>query len=323
MRQAGRYLPSYQRIRKDHDVLTIAKTPELSSEVTMRAAKDLGVDAAVIFADIMLPLEPMGVKYHIEENIGPIIANPIENEEDVENLKTIDPENDLPFVLEAIKITAQKLNDEIPIIGFSGAPFTLASYMIEGKPSRDFVKTKIFMYTNRSAWHTLMRKLSKGMTDYLRSQVKAGARVLQLFDTWVGCLSPRDYEESVLPYSKTIFEEIRKIGGVPSIHFGTNTSSSLLKLMSKAGSDVIGVDWRVDIDKAWETIGEKKFGIQGNLDPVSLLADEGVIKEKTLDILRKTQGKPGHIFNLGHGVLPNTPVEKLVSVVKMVHQFKS
>jgi uroporphyrinogen decarboxylase len=321
MRQAGRYLPSYQRIRKKYDVVTIAKTPKLASEVTVNAARDLGVDAAVIFADIMLPLEPMGVRYHVEENVGPIIHNPMNSEEDVDELSTINPEEDLRFVMDAIQLTVEALDDQIPLIGFAGAPFTLASYIVEGRPSRDFLRTKEFMFKNSRGWHKLMNKLAVVMADYLKSQVKAGARILQLFDSWVGCLSPSDYDEFVLPYSKRIFEGIRSLG-VPSIHFATNTSSSLLEMMATAGSDVIGVDWRVQIDKAWQQIGEEGFGIQGNLEPAVLLADGDVIRRKTSDILKRTEGKKGHIFNLGHGVLPNTPVDGLLSVVKMVHETK-
>lgn len=319
MRQAGRYLPEYRRLRKKHDVLTICKTPNLCAEATLIPVRKLGVDAAIIFADIMLPLEPMGISFRIEESLGPVIHNPIGSLADIDALHSIKPSRDLWFVLEGIRLVRKKLNGRVPLIGFSGAPFTLASYIIEGKASRDFIKTKSLMYRDPETWHDLMNRLANVVSAYLRAQIEAGAQTIQLFDSWVGSLSPQDYEEYVLPYSRRIFRDL-SAANVPTIHFGTGTAT-LLELMKKAGGNVIGIDWRIPIDETWKRLGDG-VGIQGNLDPAALLGSFDVVKSKAEDILRRVSGRPGHIFNLGHGVLPNTPVENVIRLVNLVHNYK-
>lgn len=317
MRQAGRYLPEYRRLRKKHDVLTICKTPNLCAEATLIPVRKLGVDAAIIFADIMLPLEPMGISFRIEESLGPVIHNPIGSLADIDALHSIKPSRDLWFVLEGIRLVRRKLN--VPLIGFSGAPFTLASYVIEGKPSRDFTKTKGLMYGDPETWHQLMKRLAHVVSSYLRAQIEAGVQAVQLFDSWVGCLSPQDYERYVFPYSKRVFRDLSTTN-VPTIHFGTGTTT-LLELMKEAGGNVIGIDWRIPLDEAWKRLGDD-VGIQGNLDPAALLASFEVVTAGANDILHRASGRAGHIFNLGHGVLPNTPVENVVRLVKLVHEYK-
>lgn len=314
MRQAGRFLPEYRKIREKYDVISICKNPDLCAEVTALPVRTLGVDAAIMFADIMLPLESMGVGFKIEEGLGPVIDEPILSSKSANSLTDLDPKNDVPFVLEAIAQTKKTLN--VPLIGFSGAPFTLASYLIEGRPSRDFVHTKSLMYRDPKTWHVLLDKLARAMANYLQAQVKAGVDVIQLFDSWVGCLSPQDYHKYVLPYSQRIFKELEE-SGVPRIHFGTGTSN-LLQEMRQAGGDIFGIDWRVPIDTAWERLGPD-VGIQGNLDPAVLLGDLELIKSQTTDILTRTNGRPGHIFNLGHGMLPETTPANVVELVKFVH----
>jgi len=316
MRQAGRFLPEYRKIREKHDVLSICKNPELCAEVTSLPVEVLGVDAAIMFADIMLPLEGMGVFFKIEEGVGPVIKHPVSDLRSAQSLETLHPRSDVPFVLEAIGIAKKILTGKVPLIGFSGAPFTIASYLIEGRPTRDFAKVKAFMYREPKAWHTLMEKLSRSMTDYLLSQVAAGVEVIQLFDSWVGCLNPQDYHRYVLPYSQRIFKELESTG-VPRIHFGTGTST-LLEEMKAAGGDVFGVDWRIPIDTAWQRLGYD-VGIQGNLDPAILLGDIELIKAASSDILHRVKGRSGHVFNLGHGMLPETSPEKVAELVKFVH----
>ncbi len=317
MRQAGRYLPEYRKIREKHDVLTICKTPELSSEITALPVERFDLDAAVIFADIMLPLQAIGISLEIKDEIGPIISTPIRESNQVKSLLPFDSSR-LSFVYEAIHQTRRRINDSVPIIGFSGAPFTLASYIIEGGPSRDYALTKSFMHRNPTAWHDLMQKLASMVSAYLIEQVKAGASALQLFDSWVGCLSPSDYGELVSPYSKFIANRISELN-VPLIHFGTNTASLLL-LMKSAGGDVMSVDWRINIDDAWEMIGHDT-AIQGNLDPAILLTNKEIIQKHAGSILGRTGGKPGHIFSLGHGVHPNTPPENVKTLVDFVHSY--
>jgi uroporphyrinogen decarboxylase len=275
----------------------------------------LGVDAAIMFADIMLPLQGMGVKFEIKEGVGPVIQEPIRSMEGVSSLRDLDPRKDVPFVLEAIAETKKMVS--VPLIGFSGAPFTLASYIIEGKPTRDFVNTKALMYRDPKTWHQLMEKLAAGMASYLRAQVKAGVDVVQIFDSWVGCLSPQDYQQYVLPYSRRIFKELEATG-VPRIHFGTGTTT-LLEEMKQAGGDVFSVDWRIPIDEAWARLGGD-IAIQGNLDPAILLGNSDLIKSHAKEILARTKGRSGHIFNLGHGMLPETPPENVVELVKFVHE---
>ena len=270
MRQAGRFLPEYRKIREKNDFISICKNPKLCAEVTALPVKTLGVDAAIIFADIMLPLEGMGVDFKIEKNVGPIIKETIRNREQAESLAEFNAERAVPFTMDAIGLAKKQLDGLVPLIGFCGGPFTLASYLIEGRPTRDFIHTKTLMYRDPETWRTLMEKLATAMTVYLRSQVSSGVDAVQLFDSWIGCLSPQDYREYALPYSKRIFQDLEDTG-VPRIHFGTGTST-LLEGMKEAGGDVFGVDWRIPIDQAWERLGPK-VAIQGNLDPAALLSD--------------------------------------------------
>ncbi len=318
MRQAGRYLPEYRKIRKKYDVLSICRNPEIAAEVTMLPVEKLGLDAAIIFADIMLPLETIGVKFEIKDKVGPIVHKPVRKREDVESLVEAKVKEDVPFVFETIRILRRYL--KVPLIGFSGAPFTLASYMVEGGASRVFERTKNLMRQESDIWHSLMGKLSDLVVDYLKEQVSAGVQVVQLFDSWVGCLSLQEYRKFVMPYSKRIFEELRGLG-IPAIHFGTNTAH-LLEALKEAGGDVIGVDWRISLDEAWRRIGYN-VGIQGNLDPSVLLGPTGHVKKKVIEVLIGAGNRPGHIFNLGHGILPETPVENVVELVNTVHEHSN
>ncbi|HYB67876.1 MAG TPA: uroporphyrinogen decarboxylase [Candidatus Acidoferrales bacterium] len=320
MRQAGRFLPEYRKIRETHDIISICKNPELCAKVTTLPVEILGVDAAIMFADIMLPIEGMGVRFEIQEGVGPIIKQPISDLRSAASLETLDPASDVPFVLEAIGITRKMLDAKVPLIGFCGAPFTIASYLIEGRPTRDFIKVKTLMYRDPKAWHALMGKLSDSMVRYLRSQVNAGVELVQLFDSWVGCLSPQDYHNYVLPYSQRIFKELEDTG-VPRIHFGTGTAS-LLEEMKAAGGDVFGVDWRIPLDVAWERLGDD-VGILGNLDPATLVGDMELVKSASMDILRRAGGRRGHIFNLGHGMLPDASPENVAALVKFIHDTTS
>ena len=315
MRQAGRYLESYQKIRAKHDVLAICKTPELAAKVTLDAANELSVDAAILFADIMLPLEGMGVALKIVDG-GPHIEAPFRSEDAVKRLRPFVPDQHVPHVLKAVQLVKSGLEDRIPLIGFSGAPFTLASYLIEGGPSRDFTETKKMMYSQREFWNRLMLTLSEMVSKYLLAQIRAGVNAVQLFDSWSGCLSPADYEEFVLPFTKKILGEL-EAKRIPRIHFGVGTAG-LLNIMKKTTADVYSVDWRIPIDDAWEMLGD--VGIQGNLDPATLLGDWELIKTRTNDILKRISGRHGHVFNLGHGVLPQTEPERLKRLVKFVHE---
>jgi uroporphyrinogen decarboxylase len=317
MRQAGRCLAEYRELRKRYDILTMAKTPELCAQVTLMPIKEFGVDAAVLYADIMLPLEGMGVSLEIEPDVGPIIHNPVRTMQDVDALRIIDPEEATPFVMEAIRLVRRELEGKQAVIGFSGAPFTLACYLIEGRPSRDYAIAKSLMYGQPETWRALMNKLTEVVSRYLVAQVSAGADVVQLFDSWVGALSPSVYKRFVQPYSKRIFDAVKQTS-TPSIHFGTGTAS-LLELMTEAGGDVISIDWRMDLDTAWTRIGYDR-GIQGNLDPTLLLTPWNVIEEGMHDVLRRAANRPGHIFNLGHGVLAPTPPEILRRLVDAVHE---
>jgi uroporphyrinogen decarboxylase len=317
MRQAGRYMQEYQAIRAKHSILEVCKTPELAAQVTLQPIERFPVDAAIIFADILLPLEPMGLTVEFIESEGPVIRNPIRDRAAVERLHILDGD-ELNFVSEAIRVASRSLAGKTPLIGFAGAPFTLASYAIEGGGSRHYIKTKQFMYREPEAWHRLLDKLARVVTGYLRRQIRAGAQAVQLFDSWVGTLAPADYAEYVQPHVQLIFEGLKR-EGVPLIHFGTDTAS-LLRLMREAGGDVIGVDWRVPLDEAWGTLGYD-VAIQGNLDPVVLFAPLHEIERRVEDILRRAGGRPGHIFNLGHGILPQTPVESVAAVVDLVHKL--
>ncbi|MCS7192403.1 MAG: uroporphyrinogen decarboxylase [Armatimonadetes bacterium] len=314
MRQAGRYLPEYRRLRERYSILEICKNPELAAEVTLMPIRRFPLDAAIIFADLMTPLEAMGVNFELREGVGPIIENPIFFASDIEKLH--EPEEEIaPETLQAIRIVKKELS-ETPLIGFAGAPFTLASYLIEGKGTRDFVATKRFMFSQPKSWHLLMEKLTNVVVKFLKSQVYAGADALQIFDSWVGCLSPNDYREFVLPHMKRLFDEIKDLK-VAKIHFGTGTAT-LLPLMKEAGGDVIGIDWRIPIDEAWRSL-DFEVAIQGNLDPAILLAPFEKVSERTLDILKRVDGHSGHIFNLGHGILPQTDPDNVTRLVDFVH----
>ncbi len=317
MRQAGRCLAQYRELRKRYDILTMAKTPELCAQVTLMPVEQFGVDGAVLYADIMLPLEKMGISLEIEPDIGPIIHNPVRSMRDVEALRVLDAEESTPFVMDAIRLVRRELEGKQAVIGFSGAPFTLACYMIEGRPSRDYGLAKSLMYGQPEVWDALMEKLSEVVTRYLLAQIRAGVDVVQLFDSWVGALGPSAYARYVQPYTRRIFEAVKQTG-TPAIHFGTGTAS-LLELMTEAGGDIISVDWRVELDDAWACIGFER-GIQGNLDPTLLLAPWDVIERGMLDVLRRANQRPGHIFNLGHGVLAQTEPDMLRRLVDAVHQ---
>lgn len=316
MRQAGRYMDAYQALRQRHSLLTLCKTPELAAEVTLQPIQRLPVDAAIIFTDLLIPLEPMGARLVFAPNEGPVIENPIRSASDVEALRMVDPQAELAFTLEAIRMVCRELDGKVPLIGFAGAPFTLASYLIEGSGSRHYIQTKQLMYHQPEAWHGLLDKLASVATTFLQAQIAAGAQVVQLFDSWVGCLSPDDYRRYVLPYTKQVIDGLRS-AGAPVIHFGTDTAM-LLDVMREAGSDVIGVDWRIPLDDAWRRIGPD-VGIQGNLDPVALFAPLPEIERRVDDILQRAGNRPGHIFNLGHGILPETPVEHVQAVADLVH----
>lgn len=315
MRQAGRYQPEYRKLRGRYSLLEICQLPELCAEVTLLPVRQLGVDAAIIFADIMLPLGPMGIKFQIQEGLGPVVETPIRRPQDVERLRPLEPEEDLPSVLEAIRLLREEL--QVPLIGFAGAPFTLASYLIEGGPSRNFLQTKAFMYREPALWGRLLERLTAAVAHFLKSQAQAGAQVLQVFDSWVGCLGPADYRAYVLPHLRRLFTGLRDLG-VPLIHFGVGTGG-LLELMQEAGGDVLGIDWRVRLDRAWQRLGYRT-AIQGNLDPTALLGPWELVEQRALEILAQAGGRPGHIFNLGHGVLPQTAPERVRRLVELVHE---
>jgi uroporphyrinogen decarboxylase len=319
MRQAGRYMAEYRALRERVSFLTLCKTPALAAQVTIEAVERLGVDAAIIFADILLIVEPMGVGLEFSKGDGPVIHRPVRSGTDVDNLREDDPRETVPFVFEAIRQARAGLPTNIPLIGFSGAPFTVASYMIEGGSSKNYIETKGLMYNDPGAWRALMERLVRIITAYVNAQITAGAQAVQLFDSWIGCLSPADYRTFILPHMKTLFAGITP--GTPVIHFGTDTSG-LLELMAEAGGSVLGVDWRIDLDTAWRRIGYDR-AVQGNLDPVTLFASKGEIRKQVKRILAMTQGRPGHIFNLGHGILPQTPVENVIALVDMVHEMSA
>jgi len=319
MRQAGRYMPEYREVRGKTTFLELCKTPALAAEVTVTAAERLGVDAAIIFADILLILEPMGLQLEFAQGEGPVIHNPVRGGLDVDRLLEVEDVSALEFVFDAIRLTRQELRPNIPLIGFSGAPFTLAAYMTEGGGSKNYIHTKKLMYEDPQAWHAMLSLISRGLVKYLNAQVDAGAQALQLFDSWIGCLSPEDYKEFVLPHTREVIQGIKS--GVPVIHFGTGTAS-LLELISEAGGNVIGLDWRVPLDQGWERVGLNR-SIMGNLDPVSLFASPGTIRAHAKRILDQAAGRPGHIFNLGHGILPETPVDNVIALVDIVHELSA
>ena len=313
MRQAGRSLPEYRELRKHHDLFSVCRQPELCAEVTLQPVRAHDVDAAVMFADIMLPVIGMGVDVELVENVGPVIANPVRTSADVERLRVPDPEEAVPFILEAVRLVRAELPAEKAVIGFAGGPFTVAGYLIEGKPTREFVQTKRCMYAQPEVWHALMDKLADTFVSYLRAKVTAGADVIQLFDSWVGTLSAEDYEEFVAPYSARVLAAV----DVPTIHFGTGTTH-LLPAMREAGGDVIGLDWRIPIEGGWEIVGPDR-GVQGNLDPALLLGPFERVAAAANRILDAVAGRRGHIFNLGHGVLPDTDPADLARLVELVH----
>jgi uroporphyrinogen decarboxylase len=317
MRQAGRYMPEYRRLRAHHSILEICKNPELAAEVTLQPVDVLDVDAAIIFADLLLPLEPMGLRIEFVAGDGPCIHNPVRTPGDVEKLDTRHVA-DLGYVGEAIARAKRALNGRVPLIGFVGAPFTLASYMIEGGSSRHYRIAKQMMYSEPAAWRRLMEKIIEVLAPYAASQVGHGAEVIQVFDSWVGALSPDDYEQYVLPHSRMLIRQIQTTG-VPVIHFSTG-GGGFLPLLHEAGGDVLGLDWRVRLDEAWSAI-HFEAAVQGNLDPVALFAPLSELRKRVEAILRRAGDRPGYIFNLGHGILPETPVDNVKAVVRMVREF--
>jgi len=320
MRQAGRYMPEYRRIREKHTLLEIVEQPELAAEVTLQPVRAFDVDAAILFADILLPVVPMGLHLEFIKGEGPAISDAVRSAAAVQKLRVVDAESDLGHVLEAVRLVRAELPPEVALIGFAGAPFTVASYMIEGGPSRDYRYTKTLMHAEPQVWEALMDKLADSLADYLLGQVQAGAQAVQLFDSWVGALTPQDYERFVLPYSRRVLGTVQA-SGVPVIHFGTGTAT-LLKLMKQAGGTVIGLDWRIPLDEGWDTLGED-IAVQGNLDPVALFQPLPVLRSQIEDVLHRAGGRPGHVFNLGHGILQHTPVENVRAAVEMVHELSA
>ncbi len=319
MRQAGRYMAEYRAVRKRHSLIEICKKPEIAAQVTIEAAEILGVDAAIIFADLLLPLEVMGLPFHFAAGEGPKIEKPVRTSKDIAHLRT-DRAAELGYVAEAVKLVCKHFGDRLPVIGFCGAPFTLASYMIEGGGSRNYIFTKKMMYSETASWNELMRKLVSVTAEYSAEQVRAGADTIQIFDSWVGCLSVEDYRRYVLPHSTELVKRVRQ-SGVPVIYFGTD-SATLLPSMQETSADVIGLDWRIPLDSGWQSLGFKG-AVQGNLDPVLLFADWKELKARAEDVLRRAAGRPGHIFNLGHGILPETPVENVKALCQFVREHSA
>jgi uroporphyrinogen decarboxylase len=318
MRQAGRFMAEYRALREKYSILELIRTPERAVEVTLQPINAFNLDAAIIFADILPPLVGMGIGLEFVKGSGPVLQNPVRSPDDVDRLRTPPAEENLPFTLEAIRLARAELEGRVPLIGFSGAPFTLASYAIEGGSSRNYTLAKGFMFEHPDSWHVLMDKLSKVIGEYLVAQAEAGAQALQVFDSWAGALSPTDYREFVLPYTQRVIAEAQSTG-VPVINFSTGTSA-MLDAVAEAGGDVIGVDWRIELDRAWEIVGND-VALQGNLDPVALLAPRSELMRRTADVLSRAAGRPGHIFNLGHGILPTTPVENVAALADYVHEI--
>jgi uroporphyrinogen decarboxylase len=319
MRQAGRYMPEYRAVRERFAFLELCRNPEAAAEVTLQPVERLGVDGAILFADILLIVEPLGVGLEFGVGEGPHINRPVRSVDDVSRLRAIDVESSVGFVFETVRTVRRALGGRVPLIGFAGAPFTVASYVVEGGPSREYLHTKRLMHEAPEAWQRLMSILADATTRYLNGQIAAGAQMVQLFDSWVGVLSPDDYREFVLPHTRDVIKGLTP--GVPVIHFGTGTSG-LLPAMREAGGDVIGLDWRVDLDAGWRAVGPD-VGVQGNLDPVALLASPRHFRGRVKAILDRAGGRPGHIFNLGHGVLRETPVEHVKALVDMVHDMSN
>ena len=320
MRQAGRYLPEYRAVRSNIDFLTLCKNPKLAAEVTLQPVDILGVDAAILFSDILIPLEAMGMRLEFSDKEGPILGEPIRNKSGVEKLIIPDVEEDMPFIFDTIRILRKELEKKVPLIGFSGAPFTLATYMIEGGSSKNFLNTKKMMFQTSAVFHYLMEKLTDMTVSYLSAQIKAGAQAVQIFDTWAGILTTGDYKQFAFPYVRKAISELKK-EGVPIIYF-VNNCAGLLGEIKKTGADVIGIDWRIDLSDAIKKLG-KKIVVQGNLDPCALFLPKEKIEDRVKDILWKGDAAKGHIFNLGHGVLPQTPVENVIALVDAVHTYGS
>jgi uroporphyrinogen decarboxylase len=319
MRQAGRYMPEYRAVRKQYSLIEICKKPEIAAEVTITAAEALGVDAAIVFADLLLPLEVMGLPFHFSAGEGPKVEKPVTGAADIARLRT-DRASELGYVSEAVRLVSRHFGARLPVIGFCGAPFTLASYMIEGGGSRNYIQTKKMMYTSPGAWDSLMSKLVAVTSEYASEQVRAGADAVQVFDSWVGCLSVDDYRRYVLPHTKNLITALQKTS-VPVIYFGTD-STALLPSMKDTGAEVIGVDWRIPLDHAWRSLNFRG-AVQGNLDPVVLFADWNEIRPRAEDVLSRAQGRAGHIFNLGHGILPETPVDNVKALARFVHDYSA
>jgi uroporphyrinogen decarboxylase len=317
MRQAGRYMAEYRAIRAHHSLLEICDRPDLAAEVTLQPVRRLGVDAAILFADILLPLVPMGLELEFVSGEGPLIRNPIRRTEQVDALRAVDPATDLGPTLAAIELVRRELGPETPLIGFAGAPFTVATYAIEGGPSRHLLESKRMMYEAPELWHRLLSTLTGVLGDFLAAQVAAGAQAVQVFDSWAGQLGESDYRSYVLPHSHALFDRLAGLG-VPRIHFGVGTDH-LLETMARAGGEVVGLDWRTPLDRGWVRIGRNR-AVQGNLDPVALFAPMPELRRRVADVLQRAAGRPGHIFNLGHGILPGTPVDRVRAVVDMVHE---
>ena len=317
MRQAGRYLPEYREIRAKVSFLEMCKRPDLAAEVTLMAVEQLGVDAAIIFADILLIVEPMGVGLSFNEGEGPVIARPVRTGADVDALQEVEPAASLEYVGQAIRMTRRALPSDIPLIGFCGAPFTVASYLIEGGSSRHLLQTKMLMYRDPGAWHALLSRIARASAKFLNAQIDAGAQAVQLFDSWVGSLNETDYRRFVLGHTRAVVEAVKP--GVPVLYFGTDTAV-LLKVMRETGAQVIGLDWRVDLAQAWSALGYN-VAVQGNLDPAVLFSTPAQITQRARVILDQAAGRPGHIFNLGHGILPETPVEHVIALVNAVHEY--
>ncbi len=315
MRQAGRYMPEYRALRERHSLLELCRTPELAVEVTLQPIQAFGFDAAILFSDLLIPLDPLGLPFDFQSGEGPVVENPLRSRADVEALRRFEPRDELAMVLEAIRLLRRELG--VPLIGFAGAPFTLATYAIEGGSSKNLARTKELMYGDPDTWHRLAGLLAEVVADYLRAQVEAGAQAVQLFDSWIGALDEADYREFALPHVRRIFDGLEDLD-VPQIHFGTATGH-LLAVQREAGGTVIGVDWRTPLDEGWESAGDD-IAVQGNLDPTLLFAPRERLLARVDDVLRRAGGRPGHIFNLGHGILPGTPVESVRAVVEHVHE---
>jgi len=319
MRQAGRYMEEYRKLRAQIGFLELCKCPDLATEITVTPVQKLNVDAAILFADILLILEPMGVGLEYSKGDGPVLHHPVRSGKDVDGLKEFKVETELAYVYESVKKIRKELKNKVPLIGFAGAPFTLASYLIEGGGSRNYIHTKRLFYSAPEAWKRLMARLAKLIGEYLNCQIAAGAQAVQIFDSWAGCLSPADYEQFVQPYTKAVIDAVTP--GVPVINFSTGTTG-LLRHVRAAGGDVIGLDWRVNLDEGWATVGHD-VAVQGNLDPVALFAAPREIKSRVAEVLRRAGGRDGHIFNLGHGVLPETPVDHVIAMVEAVHELSA